>query len=65
MTEPARPQGSTPSEDNNRRASGTEDSSTSPDHRDLNTSPVVVNRWRRYGKDRLYVAQPDGAKIGW
>lgn len=65
MTEPARPQGSTPSDDNDRRASGTQDSSTSPDHRDLNTSPVVVNRWRRYGKDRLYVAQPEGAKIGW
>src|SRR5680860_1213119 len=26
---------------------------------------VVVNRWRRYGKDRLYVTQPDETKVGW
>lgn len=25
---------------------------------------LVVNRWRRYGKDRLYVETPDGAKVG-
>lgn len=25
---------------------------------------LVVTRWRRYGKDRLYVATPDGAKVG-
>ena len=28
------------------------------------TGPVVV-RWRRYGKDRLYVSSPDELKIGW
>lgn len=26
---------------------------------------VLVNRWRRYGKDRLYVTQPDESKVGW
>lgn len=26
---------------------------------------LVVNRWRRYGKDRLYVEDGAGAKIGW
>ena len=26
---------------------------------------VVVNRWRRYGKDRLYVMHADESKIGW
>lgn len=25
----------------------------------------VVERWRRYGKDRLYVTLPDETKIGW
>lgn len=25
---------------------------------------LVVNRWRRYGKDRLYVETSDGAKVG-
>ncbi|GAB3441271.1 NERD domain-containing protein [Phycicoccus ginsengisoli] len=25
---------------------------------------LVVNRWRRYGKDRLYVETPDGSKVG-
>jgi hypothetical protein len=25
---------------------------------------LVVTRWRRYGKDRLYVATPEGAKVG-
>src|SRR3954469_12830122 len=24
-----------------------------------------VTRWRRYGKDRLYVTAVDGTKIGW
>ncbi len=24
-----------------------------------------INRWRRYGKDRLYVARADGTKVGW
>jgi hypothetical protein len=26
---------------------------------------LVVTRWKRYGKDRLYVTGPDGVKIGW
>lgn len=26
---------------------------------------LEVTRWRRYGKDRLYVARSDGTKIGW
>ena len=26
---------------------------------------ILVNRWRRYGKDRLYVTRPDETKIGW
>lgn len=26
---------------------------------------LVVNRWRRYGKDRLYVSLPDESKVGW
>lgn len=26
---------------------------------------ISVNRWRRYGKDRLYVEGPDGLKIGY
>lgn len=25
----------------------------------------MVNRWRRYGKDRLYIEDADGAKVGW
>lgn len=25
----------------------------------------VVNRWKRYGKDRLYVTAPEDHKIGW
>lgn len=32
---------------------------------DVSNSGLVVTRWRRYGKDRLYVAQPDGGKVGW
>lgn len=27
--------------------------------------PLEATRWRRYGKDRLYVAHSDGTKIGW
>ena len=27
--------------------------------------PFEVTRWRRYGKDRLYVARPGGSKVGW
>jgi hypothetical protein len=26
---------------------------------------LVVTRWKRYGKDRLYVTGPGGVKIGW
>lgn len=26
---------------------------------------LVVDRWRRYGKDRLYVSTQDGARVGW
>lgn len=26
---------------------------------------VVVQRWRKYGKDRLYVNDADGARLGW
>ncbi len=26
---------------------------------------VSVTRWRRYGKDRLYVTTADGEKVGW
>jgi hypothetical protein len=26
---------------------------------------ATVSRWRRYGKDRLYVARPNGTKLGW
>lgn len=28
-------------------------------------SGVVVQRWRKYGKDRLYVNDADGTRIGW
>ena len=28
-------------------------------------SAVVVTRWRRYGKDRLYVTAADGSAVGW
>ncbi|WP_406830264.1 nuclease-related domain-containing protein [Pedococcus sp. KACC 23699] len=30
----------------------------------MNDQDLVVTRWRRYGKDRLYVAGQDGLKIG-
>lgn len=26
---------------------------------------LVVKRWRRYGKDRLYVNTDDGRRVGW
>ena len=26
---------------------------------------LTVNRWRRFGMDRLYVEVPDGPKVGW
>lgn len=26
---------------------------------------LTVTRWRKYGKDRLYVSTPDGARVGW
>ena len=26
---------------------------------------LVVRRWQRYGKDRLYVATSDGVRVGW
>ena len=29
------------------------------------TEGLEVNRWRRYGMDRLYVARQDGSKVGW
>ena len=30
------------------------------------TSPdVTIARWRKYGKDRLYVAHTDGTKVGY
>jgi hypothetical protein len=28
-------------------------------------SGITVDRWQRYGKDRLYVATSDGEKVGW
>ncbi|MGZ6870341.1 MAG: hypothetical protein ACXVHI_08580, partial [Frankiaceae bacterium] len=30
----------------------------------MSDEDLVVNRWRRYGKDRLYVETTDGAKVG-
>jgi hypothetical protein len=30
----------------------------------VNDQDLVVNRWRRYGKDRLYVETPAGNKVG-
>lgn len=30
----------------------------------MSTPRPVVNRWRRYGHDRWYVAHPDGVKLG-
>lgn len=34
------------------------------DDKDVDTGAQVA-RWRRYGKDRLYVTSSDGTKIGW
>jgi hypothetical protein len=31
----------------------------------MSTGEITVTRWRRYGKDRLYVARADAAKLGW
>lgn len=31
----------------------------------MDSEALVVNRWRRYGKDRLYVETLDGQKLGW
>lgn len=31
---------------------------------DMDTGDFHVTRWRRYGKDRLYVERPDGTKVG-
>lgn len=31
----------------------------------MSESQLVVNRWRRYGKDRLYVLRGDESKVGW
>jgi hypothetical protein len=28
-------------------------------------SELTVKRWRRYGKDRLYVNTAQGARVGW
>lgn len=35
------------------------------DHVAVDTGAATVARWRRYGKDRLYVTAADGTKIGW
>ncbi len=31
----------------------------------MENATCSVTRWRRYGKDRLYVERPDGVKVGW
>jgi hypothetical protein len=31
----------------------------------MHMAELQVTRWRRYGKDRLYVNGPDGVRIGW
>lgn len=31
----------------------------------MEDASLKVTRWRRYGKDRLYVEQPDDTKVGW
>jgi hypothetical protein len=43
---------------------------TDPSETTLTSAPdsdatVIVNRWRRYGKDRLYVTRGDETKVGW
>ncbi len=30
----------------------------------MSDQDLVVNRWKRYGKDRLYVTLPDETKVG-
>lgn len=35
------------------------------DGEEMTNKSLEVTRWRRYGKDRLYVARADGTKIGW
>lgn len=65
MAETARSQGRTGSAADDRRAGGTKGGSPSSEHRDLSAPHPVVKRWRRYGHDRLYVAHPDGMKLGW
>lgn len=32
---------------------------------DLASEPLVVRRWTRYGKDRLYVSTVAGVRVGW
>jgi hypothetical protein len=32
---------------------------------DLGVANLEVRRWKRYGKDRLYVRGPDGEAVGW
>jgi len=65
MAAAARAQGRTASTGHDRRASDTKDLSADSEHRDMSPSRLVVRRWRRYGYDRLYVAQPEGVKVGW
>lgn len=65
MAETARSQGDTGSAGDDRRAGGTQGGSPGSEHRDLSAPPLVVKRWWRYGHDRLYVAHPDGRKLGW
>lgn len=31
----------------------------------MSEQQLQINRWRRYGKDRLYVELDDGTKVGW
>lgn len=31
---------------------------------DMSNTGLVVNRWRRYGRDRLYVETPEGVRVG-
>lgn len=35
------------------------------EHVAVDTGATTVARWRRYGKDRLYVTAADGSKVGW
>lgn len=38
---------------------------TVPTSADLDGHPLLVKRWTRYGKDRLYVTTQDGTRVGW